>query len=129
MARVLRPIQHEERLSIVDHLDELRSRLIVCLVALVVAFGVCFWQNHALLNVLNRALPHVSTVSGQHGLAAERNDSVKERRGLLKSAQAFSTLAAEPGISAQARQAYQTAAQGIAAAASALPRTASAQEK
>ena len=30
MAQVLRPIGHEDRLSIVDHLDELRSRLIVC---------------------------------------------------------------------------------------------------
>ena len=60
MAKVLRPIGHEDRLSIVDHLDELRSRLIVCLVALVVAFGFCFWQNHALLNVLNRPLPHAS---------------------------------------------------------------------
>ncbi len=30
MAKALRPIGHEDRLSIVDHLDELRSRLIVC---------------------------------------------------------------------------------------------------
>ena len=49
MAKVLRPIGHEDRLSIVDHLDELRSRLFVCAGALVVAFGVCFWQNHPLL--------------------------------------------------------------------------------
>ena len=57
MTKVLRPIGHEDRLSIVDHLDELRSRLIVCGIALAVAFAVCFWQNHALLKVLNRALP------------------------------------------------------------------------
>ena len=30
MARRIRPISHEDRLSVVDHLDELRSRLIVC---------------------------------------------------------------------------------------------------
>jgi len=57
MAKVLRPIGHEDRLSIVDHLDELRSRLIICGIALAITFGVCFWQNHALLKVLNRALP------------------------------------------------------------------------
>jgi sec-independent protein translocase protein TatC len=53
----LRPIGHEERLSIIDHLDELRSRLLFCGAALLVAFCFCFWQNHSLLNVLNRALP------------------------------------------------------------------------
>ena len=57
MPKVLRPIGHEERLSIVDHLDELRSRLIVCGIALVIAFAACFWQNQFLLKVLNRALP------------------------------------------------------------------------
>ncbi len=69
MAPALRPIGHEDRLSIVEHLDELRSRLIICGIALAVAFGVCFWQNQALLKVLNRALPHTSTTEVQHGLA------------------------------------------------------------
>ena len=57
MPRGLGPVGHEDRLSIVDHLDELRSRLIVCAAALLVAFGICFWQNPALLRVLNRPLP------------------------------------------------------------------------
>ena len=39
MATALRPIAHEDRLSLVEHLDELRTRLIICLVAFVVAFG------------------------------------------------------------------------------------------
>ena len=129
MAKVLRPIGHEDRLSIVDHLDELRSRMIVCLAALVVAFGVCFWQNSALINVLNRALPHVSTVAGQHGLAAATNQSVRERAGLLKSARAFRALAVAPGTSPTASAAYLQAAAGVQAAANALPNTAQAQEK
>jgi sec-independent protein translocase protein TatC len=54
----VRPIGHDDRLSIVDHLDELRSRLIFCALALVVALCLCFWQNHKLLSVLNHALPH-----------------------------------------------------------------------
>ena len=70
MAQVLRPIGHEDRLSIVDHLDELRSRLIICGRSLMVAFGFCFWQNHALLNILNKPLPRASSAADQHGLAA-----------------------------------------------------------
>jgi sec-independent protein translocase protein TatC len=56
MRRSLRPIDHEDRLSLVDHLDELRTRLIVCGVVLVAAFAVCFWQNHELLRILNKPL-------------------------------------------------------------------------
>ena len=37
MATQLKPIAHEERLSLVEHLDELRTRLIICIVAFVVA--------------------------------------------------------------------------------------------
>lgn len=51
-------IGHEDRLSFVDHLDELRVRLIVSLAALAVAFGFCMWQNHALLNIINKPLAH-----------------------------------------------------------------------
>ena len=47
---------HDSRLSVVDHLDELRTRLIVSLLAVVVAFGICFWQNHQLLNLINEPL-------------------------------------------------------------------------
>ena len=56
MATAIRPIGHEDRLSLVDHLDELRTRLIVSAVALAVAFGVCLWQNHALLHIINKPL-------------------------------------------------------------------------
>ncbi|MGA2009816.1 MAG: twin-arginine translocase subunit TatC [Solirubrobacteraceae bacterium] len=43
-------------MSVVDHLDELRSRLIVSLLAIAVAFGICFWQNHQLLHLVNAPL-------------------------------------------------------------------------
>jgi sec-independent protein translocase protein TatC len=52
----LRPIDHEDRLSVVEHLDELRSRLIFSLVALAVAFAVCFWQEDLLIDILSRPL-------------------------------------------------------------------------
>jgi sec-independent protein translocase protein TatC len=129
VAKVLRPISHQDRLSIVDHLDELRSRLIVCLAALLVAFGICFWQNHALLDVLNRALPHTSSVSGQHGLGSTRDQSVKERQGLTKIETGAGTLASSPSLSPTDRAAAALMAQGAAQAAKALPRTPQVQEK
>ena len=56
--RAVGSIGHEDRLSVVDHLEELRARLIVCLAVVAVAFGFCFWQNHALLNIINAPLAH-----------------------------------------------------------------------
>jgi sec-independent protein translocase protein TatC len=108
MAKVLRPIGHEERLSIVDHLDELRSRLVISGIALVIAFAVCFWQNQPLLKVLNRALPHASST----GLGALPKDTATARAGLLKTANYAAALARAPGLSAAAR----AAANGMAAA-------------
>ncbi|HET9719401.1 MAG TPA: twin-arginine translocase subunit TatC [Solirubrobacteraceae bacterium] len=43
-------------MSVVGHLDELRSRLIVSLVAVGVAFALCFWQNGMLLRLVDRPL-------------------------------------------------------------------------
>jgi sec-independent protein translocase protein TatC len=127
--RVLRPIGHEDRLSIVDHLGELRSRLIVCLAAFLVAFGVCFWQNQPLLSVLNRALPHVSTVSGQHGLGAIRNQSAGQRQGLRDIERGASSLASSPHLSATDRAAAALIARGAAQAARTLPSSPQVKEK
>jgi sec-independent protein translocase protein TatC len=54
----IRPVEHDDRLPVVGHLDELRTRLIISLLALAVAFGVCFWQNHRLLHVIDSPLAH-----------------------------------------------------------------------
>jgi sec-independent protein translocase protein TatC len=53
-----RPISHDERLSVVGHLDELRTRLIISLLTLAVAFGICFWQNAKVLRFIDRPLAH-----------------------------------------------------------------------
>jgi sec-independent protein translocase protein TatC len=130
VAKALRPIGHDDRLSIVDHLDELRSRLVICLAALLVAFGVCFWQNNALLTILNRALPHVSTVSGgEHGLASLRNRSVSERQGLATIEQGAQQLASSPRLSAGDKASAALIAQGAAQAARSLPQNPTTQEK
>jgi sec-independent protein translocase protein TatC len=99
VAKVLRPIGHEDRLSIVDHLDELRSRLIICAVALGVAFGLCFWQSHQVLRILNSRLPPASQVSANH-ISGLTNDNVKEARALAGLSSTFKSLAAQ--YSAQA---------------------------
>ncbi|HEY6145493.1 MAG TPA: twin-arginine translocase subunit TatC [Solirubrobacterales bacterium] len=57
MAGRVRAISHEDRLTLVEHLDELRSRLLVCLAALGVALALCFWQNHLLLEIAQGPLP------------------------------------------------------------------------
>ena len=56
MARRLKPISHEDRLSLVEHLDELRYRIIFSAVAFVAAFALCFWQNNLILEIVNRPL-------------------------------------------------------------------------
>lgn len=52
----IRPIGHEDRLSIVEHLDELRSRLIVMVVAFLAAFVVCFAFNNTFLDLVGQPL-------------------------------------------------------------------------
>ena len=56
MAR-LRPVNFEDRLTLVEHLDELRTRIIISVVAFAVAFGLCFWQNSRLLDIANTRCP------------------------------------------------------------------------
>jgi sec-independent protein translocase protein TatC len=67
MATTLRPIGHEDRLSIVEHLDELRSRLIVIVVAFVVAFAVCFAFNSTFLDLVGQPLADTTEQRTQEG--------------------------------------------------------------
>src|SRR3954453_13292481 len=62
---VVRPIGHEDRLSLVEHLDELRTRLIVCVGVFLVAFSFCYWQNNWLLHTVNRPLESTQNLDGK----------------------------------------------------------------
>jgi Tat protein translocase TatC len=53
----MRPVSHQDRLTLVEHLDELRARIVVCLLVLGVALALCFWQNHLLLEIASDPLP------------------------------------------------------------------------
>jgi sec-independent protein translocase protein TatC len=100
MASTLRPIRHEDRLSLVDHLDELRKRLIACIVVFLIAFGVCLWQDNAILDIMNRPLENGASLL--HKKQAPKNDPLERtaayqaqvRKTALASAEAFDALAA-----------------------------------
>jgi sec-independent protein translocase protein TatC len=57
MPRRVKAVSHGDQLSLVEHLDELRSRIIVCIVVFSLALALCFWQNHILLEIASGPLP------------------------------------------------------------------------
>jgi sec-independent protein translocase protein TatC len=122
MTKVLRPIGHEDRLSIVDHLDELRSRLIVCGIAVAIAFAACFYFNHALLKVLNRALPETQQNNANH-ISGLTKDTANASRDLGEMATDFQQLAVSPTLSQHDRQLMTALAAHAQATAKALPQS------
>src|SRR3954453_8260985 len=53
----LQAASFDDRLTVVQHLDELRTRIVVSISAFSVAFALCFWQNSRLLDIANMPLP------------------------------------------------------------------------
>ena len=87
MATALRrPVAHDEHLSLVEHLDELRSRLIVCVLGLVVCFGIAFWQNETVLDIVNAPLEDTQNLDGRE----RSNDPLEQNaRFQIKSGEAW----------------------------------------
>jgi sec-independent protein translocase protein TatC len=56
MAKI-KPVSHDDRLTLIEHLDELRTRIVIAALAFAVGFGLCFWQNHEVFDILNAPLP------------------------------------------------------------------------
>jgi sec-independent protein translocase protein TatC len=52
-----RRVKPDEQLTLVEHLDELRTRIISVLAVLTVGVSVCFWKSEALLKFLAHPLP------------------------------------------------------------------------
>src|SRR4051812_26337486 len=107
MAGALRTVRHDEQLSLIEHLDELRTRLIVSLLAFLVAFGFAFWQNDAILKIVNR--PFIKATSGQKakGALAETRDF---NRDVGRFAAATSKFAAAVEVQRSASPALKAAA-------------------
>jgi sec-independent protein translocase protein TatC len=62
MARLPRRLEHGDRVTLVEHLDELRSRLIISLVAVGIGFVVAFAFQDRILEWLERPLPEGKTL-------------------------------------------------------------------
>ena len=72
MKRLPRRLRHDEEATLVEHLDELRTRLIVCLVAIALALVVTYVFHNRLLHWLNRPLPHRVRPPTTFGVAEAR---------------------------------------------------------
>src|SRR4051812_42054388 len=59
MARTIRRLAPGEEVTLVEHLDELRNRLFVALVALAVGFAIAYWVHEDIIKALQRQLPIV----------------------------------------------------------------------
>jgi sec-independent protein translocase protein TatC len=126
MATAIRPIGHEDRLSLIDHLDELRTRLIVSAAVLAVAFGFCLWQNHALLHIINKPLQtqtkkQVAKGQGTVGQAVLGQQGVLKVSGDVRAALSVLTLPGS-GLSARARAELQPLMASLKADVAKIPR-------
>jgi sec-independent protein translocase protein TatC len=54
--RLPRRLDYGDRITLVEHLDELRARLVVSLAAVALAFGFAYGFRHQILDALNRPL-------------------------------------------------------------------------
>jgi len=71
MARAILPVEYDQHLTLVEHLDELRTRIILSLGFLAVAFAVCFWQHNALLHLLEHPLSKELSSLSKKGIGVQ----------------------------------------------------------
>ena len=102
MAVATAPLKHDERISVVGHLEELRGRLIISLAALAVAFGICMWQNHTLLQIINRPLAHQTQkqVKSGHGPLGATYEVQQSSRSVAEQLQHVVRALTQPGSGA-----------------------------
>jgi sec-independent protein translocase protein TatC len=142
MARKRGPIGHEDQLPLVDHLEELRRRIIWCVAAFVVAFAVCFWQTDAIMDVVNKPLaesqrnepgkPSPDPLQQNAYFDRQLADAIEETvPGLESLAAALNRLADGKSLSAEERAALRASAEelersagGLEKAAAAVPQSA-----
>ena len=135
----IRPVAHDARLSLIEHLDELRTRLIWVVAVYVLAFSLCFAFNDKILNQLNKPLAAAKQVDcekprehadalEQTGCFGEELQNALEIAGpsLTDAATALKSLAAESGVSDSARSEAGAASVSLGKAAEALERAAAA---
>lgn len=142
MARKRGPVGHQEELPLVEHLEELRRRVIWCVVAFLAAFIVCFWQTDAIMEVINAPLvesqrnepdePSPDPLQQNAYFDRQLADAIEDTvPGLTDLAAALEKLAAGNSLSAAERQALlapaaelERAAAKLGEAAAAVPESA-----
>src|SRR3954471_16880534 len=112
----LRAVAHGERLTLTEHLGELRVRLLLSVAVLTVLFAGCLWQSRPLLHVLNVPLAQVRTSSAAEGAHGELPQA------LARSASAFSRLADASSLAPADRRPAARPARALAPASQALAR-------
>src|SRR6185369_11845396 len=129
---VVRPVGHEDRLSLIEHLDELRTRLIVCIGVFIAAFSICYWQNDWLLQTMNKPLQSTQNLNGKKRSKDPLEESARFQirtgaaqkqtaAALRTTSNAMAGLASQPNLKpavrAQLIAAQRQLAQAVAAAA------------
>jgi sec-independent protein translocase protein TatC len=136
---IRRPVSHEDRLSLTEHLDELRSRLVISVLILLGCFAFTFWQNETILKLVNEPLQQTQNLDGDK----RSNDPLEQNaRFQRQTAQAFRAEArsfqqqqrlytelALTAAGAAERRAYQSAARAAGAAAQVTARAAAAEPR
>jgi sec-independent protein translocase protein TatC len=123
MATALRPIGHEDRLSLVEHLDELRTRIIICVAVFVAAFALCFWQDRVVLDIINRPLELTAFSKGSED-PFEQTAAFQQaqKRFYLQFEILTRELSRSDDLSPELRSRAAAVSQSAAAAAEATPR-------
>ncbi len=106
MATAIRTVGHDDRLSLVEHLDELRTRLLVCVGVVAVAFGICAWQNGVILDIVN--VPLEKTAFKKEGKSLDPFEQTaafqaQVKRYALESARRARALALTAGSATEAK--------------------------
>src|SRR5438046_10704135 len=89
----LRAVAHDERLTLTEHLGELRVRLLISVAVLTVLFAGCLWQSRSLLAVLNAPLAQLRTSSAADGAHGELPQALARRAGAFTRPGPASSLA------------------------------------
>jgi sec-independent protein translocase protein TatC len=128
MATALRrrpAVNHDDRLSLTEHLDELRSRLVVCVVALIACFAVTFSQNERVLDIINAPLKETQNLKGEKPSQDPLEQSARFQIQLGDFARSQERLAAalarDPSASPEVRRQARATAETARRAAAAVP--------
>jgi sec-independent protein translocase protein TatC len=123
MATALRPIAHEERLSLVEHLDELRTRILICLAVFAIAFGISWWQNDAILDIIDRPLAKSAFSKGSEDPFEQTAAFQQSQKRLYLQFELFTReLARSDDLSPALRERAEAVSGAAASAAAAAPR-------